>query len=59
MIEIRDKTTRPVQIIIRDGGDFITLKLPPRKVCVIREDQFTDYLDGLAAMGLISIRVEA
>jgi len=63
MIEVRNKSRSPVQLIVRSRKApraFTTLNLPgvgaKNNVCLLEDEKVTEYIDRLEQKGLISTR---
>lgn len=63
MLEIRNKTKQPVQLVVRSRRkprSFTTLNVPGigagKNTILIEDEKHTDYIDRVEAMGLISTR---
>lgn len=63
MIEIKNKTKSPVQIIVRSKttpNSFTTLNIPgvggSKNIYLLEDERYTDYIDRVERMGLISVR---
>jgi hypothetical protein len=59
MIEIKNKTRGPVQVLIRSrrsSKSFTTLNIPGRNTYLMEDERNTEYVDRAEKMGLISTR---
>jgi hypothetical protein len=63
MIEIKNKTKSPVQVIVRSRkspNSFTTLNIPGvgegKNIYLLEDERHTDYIDRVERMGLISVR---
>jgi hypothetical protein len=61
MLEIRNKTRQPIQLIVRSRRkprSFTTLNVPGigsgKNIILLEDEKATDYIDRVEAMGLIS-----